>query len=119
ASVENGPLHYGLHVVVVAASFVMWLPVCGPFPELRFPIPAQMGYLFVQSILPTIPGAWLTFATGAVYDAYDQPIRLWGMSIAVDQQTAGLIMKLGGGFFLWTVIAVLFFRFAADGTDDD
>ena len=30
-----------------------------------------------------------------------------------DQQMAGVIMKLGGGFFLWTVITVLFFKWAA------
>jgi putative membrane protein len=31
-----------------------------------------------------------------------------------DQQIAGLIMKIGAGLFLWALIAVIFFRWAAD-----
>jgi hypothetical protein len=27
---------------------------------------------------------------------------------------AGLIMKIGAGLFIWTLIAVIFFRWAAD-----
>ena len=30
-----------------------------------------MIYLFLQSVVPTVPAAWLTFAEGAVYKAYD------------------------------------------------
>ena len=59
-----------------------------------------------------MPGAWLTFADGAVYRVYDIPQRLWGVSVTSDQQTAGLIMKLVGGFYLWSVMAVIFFRWA-------
>ena len=85
----------------------------GPFPELRISPPAQMIYLFVTSIVPTVPGAWLTFAEGAVYSAYDIPDRLWGISVTSDQQVAGLLMKLVGGTYLWVLITVIFFRWAA------
>ena len=118
-SVESGPLHYGVHVVVVTAGLLMWLPVCGPFAELRFSLPVQMIYLFLQSIIPTVPSGWLINAETAVYDSYDTTFRLWDMAVTTDQQTAGLIMKLGGGFFLWTVITVLFFKFVARSEGDD
>jgi len=113
ATVETGPPHYLAHVVIVASAFLMWLPVCGPFPELRLSLPGQMVYLFVMSILPTIPAAWLTFAEGTVYSSYDTPFRLWGVTVADDQQAAGLIMKLVGGFYLWGIIFSLFFRWSA------
>lgn len=114
ASVDNGPLHYSLHFAVVLASLLMWMPVVGPFPELQIGPLAKCGYLFIQSLVPTIPAAWLTFAEGAVYETYDQPIRVWGLSVQHDQQLAGAIMKTGGGIFLWTIIIFLFFkRFAA------
>ena len=112
-SVGSWPLHYGLHVLVVASAFVMWMPVCGPLPEIRISLPAQMLYLFVQSIVPTIPAAWLTFAEGAVYKVYDKLPRLWGVSVTDDQQYAGLLMKVVAGFYLWTIITVLFFRWAS------
>ena len=114
ASVDNGPLHYSLHFLVVMFSLLMWMPVVGPLPELQITPIGKCVYLFIQSLVPTIPAAWLTFATGAVYDVYDHPVRLWGVSVLSDQQMAGGIMKIGGGIFLWTIIVYIFFkRFAA------
>jgi putative membrane protein len=115
ASVENGPLHYSLHFAVVMASLLMWMPVVGPFPELQMTAIGKCIYLFLQSLVPTIPAAWLTFADGAVYETYDQPVRVWGLTVQADQQLAGAIMKTGGGIFLWTVIVYLFFRRFAAG----
>lgn len=108
-SSENGLFHYGVHTALVLSAVLLWIPVCGPLPELRIAMPAQMLYLFITSIIPTVPGAWLTFAEGAVYSAYDIPDRLWGISVTSDQQAAGLIMKLAGGTYLWIVIATIFF----------
>jgi putative membrane protein len=108
----NGLFHYVVHTLVVTAAVLFWIPVCGPFPELRISPPAQMIYLFVTSIIPTVPGAWLTFADGAVYSVYDIPDRLWGISVTSDQQVAGLLMKLVGGTYLWVIITVIFFRWA-------
>jgi putative membrane protein len=110
ASVTSGALHYTLHLAVVLFSLLMWMPVVGPFPELQMTPIGKCIYLFIQSLVPTIPAAWLTFAEGAVYTSYDQPIRVWGMTVVEDQQLAGAIMKTGGSIFLWAVIIFLFFR---------
>jgi putative membrane protein len=117
ASVEVGVLHYAVHLLLVGTALIMWMPVCGPLPELRLSTPGQMIYLFAQSIIPTVPAAWLTFADGAVYSSYDHLPRMWGISVAHDQQMAGLIMKVVGGFYLWGIIATKFFRWA--NTDRD
>ena len=116
ASVENGLLHYGLHTIVVITALAVWMPVVSPLPEYRISVPAQCVHLFLISIVPTVPAAWLALAEGVLYDAYDRPARLWGISVTSDQQAAGLIMKLGGGLFLWSLIIVLFFRWV--GTQD-
>ena len=42
--------------LLVSTALLFWIPVCGPFPELRISPPAQMIYLFVASIVPTVPG---------------------------------------------------------------
>ncbi len=115
ASVASGPLHYSLHFAVVIFSLLMWMPVVGPFPELQISPIGKCIYLFIQSLVPTIPAAWLTFADGAVYKTYDQPIRVWGLSVVFDQQLAGAIMKTGGGIFLWAVIIYIFFKKFASG----
>jgi putative membrane protein len=109
ASLENGALHYSLHVLVVTTSLLMWMPVCGPISEFRMGVAGAMIYLFLQSVVPTIPAAWLTFAEGIVYTEYDRPLRLWGISAVQDQQLAGAVMKIAGGFFLWGIVIYLFF----------
>ena len=39
--------------------------------------------------------------------------RLWGISVTADQQAAGAVMKVLGGAYLWTLIAIRFFRWSA------
>jgi len=109
----NGLFHYGVHTAIVLAAFLLWIPVCGPLPELRVSVLGQMLYLFITSIVPTVPGAWLVFAEGAVYEVYDIPQRLFDISVTTDQQVAGVIMKLGAGTYLWVIITMLFFKWSA------
>jgi putative membrane protein len=118
-AVVTGLVPYGVHTALVSTAFLLWIPVCGPLPELRISYPAQMLYLFVISIVPTVPAAWLTFADGAVYSAYDIPQRLGHISVTTDQQVAGLIMKLVAGGFLWLIITIRFFQWASKFSDTD
>ena len=64
--------------------------------------------------MPTIPASFLTFGHTPLYRAYEGLPHIWGLSTLEDQQTAGLIMKLGAGSLLWMLIAVIFFKWAAD-----
>lgn len=116
-SIEVGLFHYFVHLVVFVSALLMWQPVVSPLPELRVTPPGQVIYLFLMSVLPTVPGAFLTFAEGALYEVYDHDVRLWGLDITSDQQGAGLIMKLGGGTYLWIIIAFVFFRWAGKSED--
>ena len=110
ASVDSAPLHYSLHFVLVITSFIAFMPICGPIPEWHLKPAGKMIYLFLESVVPTVPAAWLTFAEGTVYKRYNVPVRVWGISVKTDQQTAGAIMKLGGSMYLWVIIGVIFFR---------
>jgi putative membrane protein len=110
ASASNGVLHYSLHLAVVLSSLLMWMPVCGPIKEFQIGPGAKMIYLFLMSVVPTIPAGWLTFAEGTVYKHYNTPVRVWGLSVTEDQQLAGAVMKLGGSTFLWAIIIFLFFK---------
>ena len=56
--------------------------------------------------------AWLTFAEGTVYKHYDDGFEAFGVTVASDQQAAGLIMKLLGGFYLWGMIIVKFIGYS-------
>ncbi|MDE0805429.1 MAG: cytochrome c oxidase assembly protein [Acidimicrobiales bacterium] len=111
---RNNPVHFGMHVLWVTAALIFWMPILSPCPD-RYPRlspPMQMVYLFLSSVIPTFPASFLTWAETPFYPAYAEAPRLWGISAIQDIQTAGLVMKLGGGIFLWTFITVLFFRWA-------
>ncbi|MGH3850184.1 MAG: cytochrome c oxidase assembly protein [Pseudonocardiaceae bacterium] len=111
ATVRNHPLHFVAHAVLLVSAILMWLPVASPIPEVpRLKPPLQMLYLFGQTILPTVPASFLTFGTTPLYKVYTEFPRLWDVSVLSDQQMAGLIMKVGGGFYLWIVITVVFFK---------
>ncbi len=118
-SVNNGVLHYSLHLLLVTTALLVWLPICGPDKQRQLQSGGKMIYLFLMSVVPTVPAAWLTFAEGAVYKHYDIAVRVWGLSVTTDQQVAGAIMKTGGAVFLWSIVVFLFFKrfssgFAAD-----
>lgn len=111
AALRSEPVHFGTHAVLFAAALAMWMPVLSPVLEIpRLPYPGQMVYLFLQSLVPTVPASFLTFSDHVIYRFYEAAPRLWGVSAATDQKVAGLMMKIVGGFLLWGVIAVLFFK---------
>ena len=113
--------HFTAHSLLVASAFLMFWPVLSPLSEIPRLSPfRRIGYLFLNTVLPTIPASFLTFTDRFLYlDAYPSADRLWGLDRVVDQQVAGLLMKLGGGVILWTMMTVIFFRWAAAEDRDD
>ena len=112
-SVTNDGFHFLAHVGWVASALIMWWPVLSPLPELpHLSAPTRMLYLFGQSIVPTVPASFLTFGESLLYASYRQAPLVFGVDPLTDQQIAGLLMKVAGGFFIWGVIAVIFFRWS-------
>jgi putative membrane protein len=109
--------HFLVHVALVGTAVLMWWPILSPLPELpRLSYPLQMGYLFVQSLLPSVIAAFLTFSDGVFYKFYDAAPRIAGITAVEDQQFAGFVMKIIGSLILWGFIAFAFFRWYAQET---
>jgi len=122
ASVGSELIHFTLHVLLFGSAIVVWWPVMSPLVALpALTPPAQMMYLFAQSLAPTIPASCLTFGHTLLYPVYGTFPRIWGISALNDQLIAGLLMKIVGGLILWVFIATIFFRWHAreerDGWD--
>jgi putative membrane protein len=110
----SGLFHLTFHFLLIGSGLLMWTNVVTPVPELgRLSDPAKMLYLFLQSVVPTVPASFLTFASTPLYEIYENAPRLWGLSAGTDQMLAGLLMKIGGGLLLWSVITVMFFMWNA------
>ena len=96
--------------MIFLSSLIVWMPLLSPLPEVpRLPPLGRMLFLFLQSIVPTVPASFLTFGAHPLYSFYDHVPRLW-TSPRSDMQVAGVIMKIGVGLTLWVIIAILFFR---------
>ena len=111
AALEHALLHFGIHALIFVSSLIVWMPVVSPLPEVpRLQPLARMLFLFLQSVVPTVPASFLTFGATPLYSFYDHVPRLFGVSALTDMQVAGVVMKIGVGLALWVMLTILFFR---------
>ena len=112
---ESSVAHFIIHAALFVTAMFMWSPVLGPIPDVvQLPPFLRIGYLFLQSLVPTIPASFLTLGDSPLYKIYETFPRLWGLSAHTDQILAGFLMKFGGGLLLWSAMGVVFFRWYAD-----
>jgi len=99
----------------LVGGFLLWWPVMSPPPAARINRPMKMAYLFLSTIAPIIPSAFLTFADYPLYATYELAPRIFPLLTAQqDQQVAGLLMKLIGDLPVWFGFGVIFFRWARE-----
>jgi putative membrane protein len=113
-ALRHEPVHFLFHFALFSTASLKWFPVLNRDPEL--PMLSEVGrmvYVFLQSIMPTVPAAFFTFAESPVYAFYAHAARPFSIDAVSDQQLAGAIMKVGGGLILWLVIGVMFFRWTS------
>ncbi len=97
----------------LVAGLIFWWPILAPLPELRpMSYPGRLAYLVMNVFIPTVPAAFLTFATYPIYALYELAQPVSGLSAVEDQQIAGLIMKIIGGFIVFGTATVLFFKWS-------
>lgn len=102
---------FAMDVLWLFSGLVFWWPVLGPLPELDpLSYPGRLAYLVMNIFLPTVPASFLTFADYPIYALYELAPPVGGLSATVDQQIAGLTMKVIGGFIIFGTASVLFFK---------
>lgn len=107
--------HFLIHLGFFVTGILLWLPVYGPTPALPRLGPAgKMLYLFVNTIIPIVPASLLTFSDVPLYPVYGDAPLSWGLSPVEDQTIAGIVMKLGGSFYLLALIARIWFGWIAE-----
>ena len=114
-SLNSIPVHALQHIMFIATATLMWWPIFSPLDELPPLTDLQKClYLFLASIPGTILGAIITHADYALYPTYTRAPRVWGISVATDQQAAGLMMWFAGGLIYLGVLTAFFFRYFQD-----
>lgn len=107
--------HFLVHLGFFATAVLLWLPVFSPTPAIpRMSPPGRIGYLFLNTIVPIVPASLLTFTDFAIYPSYGDGPRAWGLTPVEDQTIGGVLMKLGGAFYLLGIIARIWFRWIGE-----
>ena len=113
-------LHVAAHAVMFFAGIAMWTPVFSPTPAIpRLRPPMRMMYLFLNTIVPTVPASFLTFSPGPLFPSYGDAAMSWGLSPVADQTIGGVVMKLGAGFYLLAIIAWIWVRWTREEREWD
>ncbi|MGH9074434.1 MAG: cytochrome c oxidase assembly protein, partial [Acidimicrobiales bacterium] len=112
----------GVHLLLLCAGFVMWIPatrlVPGPRP---LSAAARVAYLFAQSVVFNFPALILIFATRPLYAVYAHNVRqAIGIGPVADQQLAGAIAKfIGFAVLLGAVALILHHGWRAEEAGED
>jgi len=110
--IEGGVTHFLYHAVLFVAGVLMWLPVMSPTPAIpRLSMPMQMLYLFLNTLIPTVPASFITFSSVPLYPVYGDGPATWGLTLVGDQTIAGIVMKIGGGLLLLGRILQIWLRY--------
>ena len=105
----------------VFAGFALWLPVQCPHPGVRrLTGGAGITYLIGQSIVPVLPGFFMTWSDFPIYRTYDLAPRVFqGFDAVTDQQTAAAVLQVGGMILLWLQISYRFLHWAYGQMEED
>lgn len=115
AALGSGPIHELEHITIISAGMLMWWPVLSTVRTLpAIPAPAQILYYFLLPIPTSIVGALITFSEDLLYETYAAVPRIWGLSAAIDQEIAGLLLWVPGKLVFWLALGIAFFRWFAE-----
>src|SRR4051812_11270708 len=109
-------VHIVQHLLLLAASVIMWWPVLSPMAEFpRISYPAQMLYLFLMTIPMSVVSVSIAYSGSILYPAYASAPRVMALSPMEDQLLGGLIMWIPGGLYFFGVISVIFYKWQKAG----
>lgn len=111
---------FGMDLAWIVAGFTLWMPVQCPHPDVhRLEGPAAMVYLIGQSIVPILPGFFMTWSDFPIYSTYEFAPRVFaGFDALTDQNAAAATLQVGGMFLLWAQIAYRFLKWGHEQMED-
>ncbi len=111
AALYSTAVHDLEHLSFFGTALLFWWPIIDPVPR-HHKLPAlwAIAAVFATMVVSMSIGAIITLADRVIYPFYASVSMPWGMTALTDQQVAGLIMWVGGGFAYMGVILALLVR---------
>ncbi|MEI7759623.1 MAG: cytochrome c oxidase assembly protein [Thermoleophilia bacterium] len=99
----------GEHLFMISIGLLFWWPVLSDAPR-SVPTLGRIAYVFAAFVGSAFLGLALTFAP-PLYGYYERlPDRLWGISVAQDQNLGGILMTTEQALVFFTIITWLLVR---------
>jgi len=116
AALHNNAVHALEHFLFFSCGCLMWSPVLETLPAPEwFGTGWKLGYIVVVRFVETILGNVFIWSSTVFYSTYDHASSIWGISPVHDQNLAGVVMMVEGGFVTLGALAWLFLRLAEEG----
>jgi putative membrane protein len=120
AALNTTAVHTLEHFSFAAAGLLYWWHLLSPIrSRLRLGGMGPIAYMAVTKLLVGFLGIALAFAPELIYDAYDHPGTIWGMTALDDQHVAGLIMALEQSIVMGIALAWLFARMLSESEEEE
>jgi len=99
------------HLSFLATALLFWWPVIEPWPtRRRLPAIGLVAYLLSADLQNTVLSALFCFSERILYPAYAAVPRLWNITAADDQVTAGVLMWVPGSIAFLIPVGVIVAR---------
>jgi len=108
AALQNEAIHTLEHLGYLITAMLFWWVLLKPTRQKHLHYGMAIPYLFTTILHSGILGALMTFTSRPWYPYYVSLVTLWGITPLQDQQLAGLIMWLPGGF-VFTLLTIGYF----------
>jgi putative membrane protein len=113
-ALQDKLVHVGEHLMFLAVSLLYWWPLASPSGA--FPAPgygARLLYICATEVAMIPVAAYVVFSGDILYPTYEYAPRLIaGFTPAIDQLTAGAIMKFIGMGVSLTAMGICFFKWS-------
>jgi putative membrane protein len=108
AALQHEAIHITEHLVFLITAMLFWWILLKPTSLRHLRYGMAVLYLFTTILQSGILGALMTFSSRPWYPYYAAQNMPWGLNPLQDQQIAGLIMWMPGGF-VFTLLTIGYF----------
>lgn len=103
------------HLSFLITALMFWSIVIEPSGRRRLDCGPTLVFVMTAAILSALPGALIALAPRPLYPAHAKGAAAWGLTLLQDQQLAGIVMWIPGGFIYLAAAAFVFLKWMQQG----
>jgi putative membrane protein len=97
-ALRDDGVHTVEHLCFLVTALMFWTIVIEPSGRRRLGYAATLVFIITSTTLSALPGALIALAPRPLYPAHAAGDAAWGFTLLEDQQLAGMVMWIPGGF---------------------